>query len=111
MLTAERVAAASVEDVIAWLHSSRDGLSSAEAAGRLSQYGPNAVRTHHVNAFAILGRQLNNAVLILLLGTAVVSFFLGDNTQAVIIGVIMAVSVGLGFFNEYRAERAAAALH
>ena len=111
VLTAEQVAAASVEDVIAWLHSSPDGLSSAEAAARLSQYGPNAVRTHHVNALAILGRQLNNAVLILLAGTAVVSFFLGDSTQAVIIGVIMAVSVGLGFFNEYRAERAAAALH
>ena len=111
VLTAEQAAAASVEDVIAWLHSSPDGLSSAEAAARLSQYGPNAVRTHHVNALAILGRQLNNAVLILLAGTAVVSFFLGDSTQAVIIGVIMAVSVGLGFFNEYRAERAAAALH
>ena len=39
------------------------------------------------------------------------SFFLGDSTQAVIIAVIMAVSVGLGFVNEYRAERAAAALH
>ena len=111
VLTAEQVAAASVEDVIAWLHSSPDGLSSAEAAARLSLYGPNAVRTHHVNALAILGRQLNNAVLILLAGTAVVSFFLGDSTQAVIIGVIMAVSIGLGFFNEYRAERAAAALH
>ena len=97
VLTAEQVAAASVEDVIAWLHSSPDGLSSAEAAARLSQYGPNAVRTHHVNALAVLGRQLNNAVLILLAATAVVSFFLGDSTQAVIIGVILAVSVGLGF--------------
>ena len=97
VLTAEQVAAASVEDVIAWLHSSPDGLSSAAAATRLSQYGPNAIRTHHVNALAILGRQLNNAVLILLAATAAVSFFLGDSTQAVIIGVIMAVSVGLGF--------------
>ena len=111
VLTAEQVAAASVEDVIGWLHSFPDGLSNAEAAARLSQYGPNAVRTHHVNPLAILGRQLNNAVLILLAGTAVVSYFLGDSTQAVIIGAIMAVSVGLGFFNEYRAERAAAALH
>ena len=28
-----------------------------------------------------------------------------------IIGVILAASIGLGFFNEYRAEQAAAALH
>jgi Mg2+-importing ATPase len=31
--------------------------------------------------------------------------------QAVIIGVILAASIGLGFVNEYRAERAAAELH
>ena len=61
--------------------------------------------------FAVLGRQLRNAVLILLAATAVVSFFLGDSTQAIIIGVILVASIGLGFVNEYRAERAAAALH
>ena len=38
-------------------------------------------------------------------------FFLGDRTQAIIIGVILVASIGLGFVNEYRAERASAALH
>ena len=37
--------------------------------------------------------------------------FLGERTDSVIIGLILAVSVGLGFANEYRAERAAEALH
>jgi Mg2+-importing ATPase len=50
-------------------------------------------------------------VLILLAVTAAASYFLGDHTDAVIIGVILAASVGLGFVNEYRAEKAAAALH
>jgi Mg2+-importing ATPase len=58
-----------------------------------------------------LARQLRNAVLILLAATAVASFFLGDRIQAVIIGVILAASVGLGFFNEYRAESTTAAMH
>ncbi len=110
-LTAQQVAAAPVDEVLRRLESSAGGLSSAEAADRLARYGPNAVRTHHVNALAVLGRQLRNAVLILLAGTAILSYFLGDSIQAVIIGVILAASVGLGFINEYRAERAAAELH
>jgi P-type Mg2+ transporter len=64
-----------------------------------------------VSAIAVLGRQLRSAVLGLLAATAVVSFFLGDSKQAIIIGVILAASIGLGFVNEYRAERASAALH
>jgi Mg2+-importing ATPase len=40
-----------------------------------------------------------------------VSFFVGERIDAVVIGVILAVSVGFGFVNEYRAERAGAALH
>ena len=59
----------------------------------------------------MLGRQLRSPVLGLLAVTAVVSFFLGDSKQAIIIGVILAASIGLGFVNEYRAERASAALH
>ena len=110
-LTAKQVATAPVDEVLRWLDSSAAGLSSTEASARLLRYGPNAVRTHHVSALAVLGRQLRNAVLILLAGTAVVSFFLGDSIQAVIIGVILAASIGLGFVNEYRAEHAAAELH
>lgn len=111
VLTVKEAAAASVDEVLGWLGSSAAGLSRTEASARLVRYGPNAVRTHHVNALAVLGRQLRNAVLVLLAGTAAVSFFLGDSMQAVIIGVILAASIGLGFVNEYRTERAAAALH
>ncbi|GAY13502.1 magnesium-translocating P-type ATPase [Mycobacterium sp. shizuoka-1] len=110
-LTAAAVAAAPVAEVLDWLHTGTDGLSGAEAATRLARWGPNSLRTHQVSAWAVLRRQLNNAVLALLAATAVLSFFLGDSTQAVIIGVILVVSVGLGFLNEYRAERATAALH
>ncbi len=110
-LTAQAAAAAPTADVLARLATSESGLSSAEAAARLSRFGPNSLRTHRVSAWAVLRRQLNNAVLALLALTAVVSFFLGDSTQAIIIGIILAASVGLGFVNEYRAEQATAALH
>ncbi|MCV7229586.1 magnesium-translocating P-type ATPase [Mycolicibacterium komossense] len=111
VLTAHWVAAASVDEVLARLDVTASGLSSAEATARLATHGPNAVRTHRVSAWAVLGRQLRSALLLLLAVTAVVSFFLGDSTQAVIIGLILVASVGLGFANEYRAERTAAQLH
>jgi P-type Mg2+ transporter len=110
-LTVPRVAAAPLDEVMGWLHSSVAGLSSAEASARLVRYGPNSVRTHGVSAITVLGRQLRNAVLALLAATAALSFFLGERTQAIIIGVILVASIGLGFVNEYRAERASAALH
>jgi Mg2+-importing ATPase len=110
-LTTGRVGAAPIPQVLRWLNTSKGGLSGAEASARLLRYGPNAVRTHQVSAIAVLGRQLRSAVLGLLAVTAVLSFFLGDSKQAIIIGIILAASIGLGFVNEYRAERASAALH
>ncbi|WP_442928973.1 magnesium-translocating P-type ATPase [Mycobacterium sp. MS1601] len=107
----EQVCVASIPELLTSLNASRAGLSGREAADRRAKWGPNAVRTHGVSALRVLLRQLDNAVLGLLAATAVVSYFLGDRTQALIIGVILAVSVGLGFVNEYRAERATAALH
>ena len=104
-------AARSVDDVLVALAASRDGLSAAEAAQRLERDGSNAVRTHHVGALSLLLSQLRSPLLLLLGGTAALSAFFGQGTDAVIIGVILAGSIGLGFVNEYRAAQAAQALH
>ena len=109
--TAPRAATLSSEDLLVALDSSESGLSSAEAQTRMNRDGPNAVRTHRVSAVAVLVRQLRSALLLLLAATALMSFFLGDPTQAIIIGIILLASIGLSFVNEYRAERAAAQLH
>jgi Mg2+-importing ATPase len=87
------------------------GLGAAEAARRLVAVGPNAVRSHHARAWSVLVRQLRSPLLVLLAGTALLSAFLGERTDAIVIGAILAASVGLGFANEYRAERATARLH
>ncbi|MBG6225375.1 Mg2+-importing ATPase [Arthrobacter sp. CAN_A2] len=99
------------EEVAARLGSGAGGLTRSEAARRLAELGPNAVRTHQASGWSVLGRQLRSPILLLLLITAGLSLFLGDATNAIVIGVILLVSVGLGFSNEFRAERAAEALH
>ncbi len=69
------------------------------------------MRSHHASAWSVLARQLHSPLLWLLLAAAAVSALVGERLDAVIIGTIVAASVGLGFVNEFRAERAAEAMH
>ena len=58
------------------------------------------------------GRLCGTSPLLLLLAvTALGSAFLGQGSDAVIIGVILIASVGLGYVNEYKAAKTAEALH
>ena len=100
----------SADNVLLRLGSCPDGLTSDEVAKRLRRFGPNALGRHRVRPSAVLFRQIRNPILLLLLGAALVSGLTGGGTNAVIIAVIVALSVGLGFFNEYRAEVAMASL-
>jgi Mg2+-importing ATPase len=97
--------------VLSALASGPAGLSGAEAARRLAEDGPNALRSHGARPLAVLARQFKNPLLILLIGTALISGVVGETTNAVIILSIVGLSVGLGFVNEYRSARAVEALH
>src|SRR5450432_953033 len=97
------------EDALcAELHCSPDGLSTADAALRLGQYGPNsdAAPKHQSIARAVLRRLLEPLSLILL-AAGVVSAVTGDNIGGSIIVAILALSIGLDTFQEGRAVKAA----
>jgi Ca2+-transporting ATPase len=86
-------------------------LTAAEAQRRLSQYGPNELRTGgRISPWAILSAQFKNILILILLLAVGVSVFLGHAVEALAIGVIVLFAVLLGFVQEYRAERALDAL-
>jgi Mg2+-importing ATPase len=99
------------DQVLEGLGGSDAGLTSAEATRRLDVYGHNAIRSHGARALPILWSQLRNPLLILLAGATLVALFTGEVTDAIIILAIVGLSVGLGFFNEYRSARVVEALH
>jgi Mg2+-importing ATPase len=88
----------------------RSGLTSQEAAERLTRDGANSVPAHRASAAHVLWGQVKSPLLILLAVAAILSMATGDVADATIILVILAMSVSLGFWNEYKAQRTADSL-
>ena len=88
-----------------------DGLTTEEAARGLAQHGRNEIkRGEAASPWAILALQFKSPVIWLLLGACIVSGALGERADAIAIGAIVVVNALVGFFQEYRAERAMLAL-
>jgi len=100
-----------VDEVLARMATSPAGLPPAEAGQRLLAHGPNAVRGHGARPWRVLVRQVGNPLLVLLVAAALTSLLVGERADALIILAIISLSVGLGFVNEYRSERAVERLH
>ena len=99
------------EEVMEKLDVKEDGLTSAEAAKRLSQYGQNQLQEAPRPGFwHMLWEQLNNFVVILLIVASVISAMLGDYIEAGAIMAIVVLNSVLGIVQEQRAEEALAAL-
>jgi Ca2+-transporting ATPase len=87
------------------------GLTEAEARSRLAQSGPNELEEPGGRApLQILIEQLTGILTFVLFGAALVSVFLQEYIDAVVILLIVAVNAALGFAQEYRAEQTMAAL-
>ncbi len=87
------------------------GLSGAEAERRLREYGPNALReTTPVRPLAILVSQFRSLVVWILIAAGVISGLLGEWVDSAAILAIVVLNAVIGFYQEYSAEKAIAAL-
>lgn len=102
----------SIEEVIDQLKTDVEkGLSQAEAAKRLKEYGPNELAEKpRPGFFKMLLSQFNNFLIIILIVAALVSLGLGEIIDAIAIMAIVALNAIVGVIQESKAEAALAAL-
>ena len=98
----------SLADLERQLHTSRDGLSTAEAAARRARYGSNTLEERRRLSLPLkfLSRFRNPLVLILLVAGAIAALT-GDLASFTIISTIVLISAALDTVQEHRAEEAA----
>jgi Ca2+-transporting ATPase len=87
------------------------GLTQSAAERQLKESGPNRlIKQKKTSPLIIFIRQLNSLVIWVLLGSAVISFILGEKVNAIAIFAIVVLNAVIGFVLEYRADRAILAL-
>lgn len=100
-----------IDEVFSGLQSGQKGLTSNEAAIRLSRNGPNRLESpSKPSPLRIFLSKFKDYMVIVLIFAALVSYIAGESTNSlVIIGIVILVAI-IGFFQEYKAERAMEAL-
>jgi Ca2+-transporting ATPase len=87
------------------------GLSGAQAARRLAELGPNEIVERRTRpAWRIFAAQFLNTMILVLLAAAAVTVVIGDLQDTAVILAIVVLNGMIGFVQEYRADRAVAAL-
>ncbi len=102
----------SVEEVLGELHSNAEkGLESNEVDRRLSQYGPNEIPEKARRGLGkIILSQFSDLMILILLGAAIISGVVAELKDTIAILVIVLLNAVIGAVQEYRAQRALAAL-
>jgi P-type Ca2+ transporter type 2C len=91
--------------------SAQSGLSTGEAARRLARFGPNALQEKRARSpWRMLLDQFTDFMILVLIAAAIISGIVGDVGDTIAIIVIIILNAVIGFVQEYRAERAMAAL-
>ena len=104
VLTAEEVVAAAGSDAVS-------GLARAEAASRLTSYGPNEIAAEKPpSTWVIAGLQMRDPMNIMLVAVVVVSLLIGEVSTGLIVALLILLNVALGTRQELTARASVDAL-
>jgi H+-transporting ATPase len=101
---------AGIDSILAALHTQRDGLTQDEAASRLAEVGPNELPEEKVNPFLRLLTYFWGPIPWMIEAAALLSALVGHWADLAIISSLLIVNAGVGFWEEYQAGNAIAAL-
>lgn len=100
-----------LEDVLKQLESSMHGLTAQQASQRLQKFGSNSLpEAHRRSLLVMLVGQFSDFMILVLLAAALISGIIGEPQDAIAILVIVILNAIIGLVQEFRAERAVAAL-
>ena len=99
------------KDVLKSLNTSEKGLSSKEAEERLQKYGQNVLEDEaRIHPLKIFVEQFKSPVVWVLLAAMIITFSLNELIDFFVIFAVVIINAIFGFWQEYKAEEAIAAL-
>ena len=95
------------QDVLKHFSSGVHGLESSEAQKRFDTFGPNEIaKKREIYPVKIFLSQFNSFIVYILFAALIISIVLHEYIDSVVIIAILIINAFLGFFQEYRAEKA-----
>lgn len=100
-----------VQQTMAELHTSADGLAPEEAKARLLRLGANALPAKASDpAWLRFARHFHDVLIYILLAAALATALMGHWTDTAVILMVAVINASIGFFQENKAEKSLAAL-
>ncbi len=94
------------EETLTQWNSQTEGLTSSQAQSRLTEYGPNQLKqVHKVSWLRRYLRLYKDLMIVLLLVSSIISFYLGDHRTSYVLLALVLFNTGIGFIQEFKAER------
>ena len=101
----------SVEEALKQTGSKQEGLDDAAVQQKLAEHGKNELKAKKkISPLVIFFRQFIDVMILVLIVAAIVSSFIGEFSDTIVIIVIILLNAVIGFVQEYRAEKAMEAL-